>query len=89
MSRFFTCPVCGESVETGSPSCPECGADERTGWNEDTAYLDGIDLPDEAFDETDGCINKGGVYGDWPAKRLVVGIIAAITIIIFALTFVL
>lgn len=44
-----TCPVCGESVPRGAAACPGCGADERTGWNEDATRYDGLDLPDEAF----------------------------------------
>ncbi len=39
------CPVCGTTVPPRARACPECGADERSGWNEDTAYLDGVDLP--------------------------------------------
>lgn len=40
------CPNCGEYVPPGAPACPHCGADEHTGWSEET-YLDGIDLPDD------------------------------------------
>ena len=32
-------------------ACPECGADERTGWNEDSTRCDGLDLPEEAFED--------------------------------------
>lgn len=45
------CPVCGEGVPAGAKACPGCGADERTGWNEDDTRYDGLDLPDEAFDD--------------------------------------
>ena len=31
-------------------ACPECGADERTGWNDEATRYDGLDLPSEAFD---------------------------------------
>lgn len=43
------CPVCGEAVPRGARACPGCGADERSGWNEDAARYDGLDLPDSAF----------------------------------------
>jgi hypothetical protein len=49
MSRFFPpgdCPACGEPVPRNAKACPHCGADERTGWSDDT-YLDGVDLPTE------------------------------------------
>lgn len=58
MSRAFVppteCPVCGETVPRGAKACPGCGADERSGWNDDDTRYDGLDLPDEAFrDEED------------------------------------
>ena len=31
-------------------ACPSCGADERTGWNEEMTRYDEMDLPDTAFD---------------------------------------
>lgn len=50
----FECPVCGAAVPRGAKSCPECGADERTGWDDERTRYDGLDLPEEAFaDETD------------------------------------
>ena len=47
------CPVCGEDVPTGALACPECGADERSGWREggaDDEAADGAGLPDDKFD---------------------------------------
>ena len=29
-----TCPNCGTEVPPRAKSCPECGADEATGWND-------------------------------------------------------
>ncbi len=53
MSRAFAaptiCPVCGEAVPRDARACPGCGADERSGWNEDAAAYDGLDLPDAAY----------------------------------------
>jgi hypothetical protein len=47
----FVCPVCGGEVNRGAHACPNCGADERTGWS-DRTYLDGIDLGDDVdYDE--------------------------------------
>ena len=41
------CPVCGEDVPRGALACPECGADENSGWRENAESYDGVDLPDE------------------------------------------
>jgi predicted nucleic acid-binding Zn ribbon protein len=56
------CPVCGDAVPRGAKSCPGCGADERTGWNEYTTRYDGLDLPDEAFDEADAPISNSPTH---------------------------
>lgn len=47
------CPVCGEDVPRNAKACPGCGADERSGWNEETTRYDGLDLPDEAYADDD------------------------------------
>ena len=43
------CPCCGAEVPPNAKACPECGADEDTGWSEE-AGTEGIGLPDENFD---------------------------------------
>ena len=43
------CPVCGEGVPRGALACPECGADERSGWREEMEVYDGADVPDGEF----------------------------------------
>ena len=40
------CAQCGEDIPPNARACPGCGADERTGWREQSIY-DGLDLPDE------------------------------------------
>jgi hypothetical protein len=44
------CAQCGSSIPPRALACPECGADERTGWRESSVY-DGLDLPDSAWSD--------------------------------------
>ena len=44
------CANCGAAIPRGAKACPECGADEKTGWRETNVY-DDLDLPEAAFDE--------------------------------------
>lgn len=46
------CANCGAALPRHAKACPECGADERTGWRETSIY-DGLDLPDEAYSDAD------------------------------------
>jgi predicted nucleic acid-binding Zn ribbon protein len=39
------CANCGTELSPNARACPECGADERTGWR-DQDPTDGLDLPD-------------------------------------------
>ena len=32
---YFVCPHCGAEVSHKARACPECGADDETGWAED------------------------------------------------------
>lgn len=53
------CPVCGAAVPPKARACPGCGADERTGWNEEATRYDGLNLPDDAFDYDETLKNEG------------------------------
>ena len=44
------CANCGASLRRDARACPECGADERSGWRAESIY-DGIDLPEGAYAE--------------------------------------
>jgi hypothetical protein len=43
------CPNCGALVPPKAACCPECGADEKSGWS-DSAQADRLGIPDENFD---------------------------------------
>ena len=43
------CPICGTEVPRKARACPECGADEKSGWAED-AFPSHLGLPDDEFD---------------------------------------
>ena len=45
-----SCANCGAALARDARSCPECGADERTGWRETSLY-DGLDLPEAAWED--------------------------------------
>jgi len=47
------CPVCGAEVPAKARACPECGADERAGWDEEATRYDDLNLPDAAFEESE------------------------------------
>ena len=47
------CANCGAALPRSARACPECGADERTGWRETSLY-DDLDLRDHAFDGDNG-----------------------------------
>lgn len=43
------CPNCGATVPRRAKACPECGADEATGWN-DKAAEDRLGIVGDEFD---------------------------------------
>jgi hypothetical protein len=76
------CPVCGEDVPPRALACPECGACHETGWREDSATYDGLDLPDEAWagddDEDEAVPDRGRPAGSIRPFWRVVTIVALV-----------
>ena len=80
------CPNCGADVPRKARACPECGANEQTGWSE-AARTDGLDLPDENFDYND--FVKRELGGESPVPRGIHWfwwVIALVVVVVF-LTF--
>jgi len=77
------CPVCGEPVPRGAKACPDCGADERSGWNEDAPRYDGLDLPAEAFaDEgTERAARRRHARGLWVVVAVGLLVLLIITLV--------
>ena len=64
------CANCGASIPRHARACPECGADDATGWRETSIY-DGLDLPGE--DEgtmSDSKAAKGHLWYWWAAAAI-------------------
>ncbi len=84
-----TCPNCGGEVPRGARACPECGADERTGWSED-AQVERLGIHDpgrfdyEAFVREEfegrGGRRRGGVGVIWAVVAIVL-----LLLLVFAL----
>ena len=83
----MSCPVCGGDVPPKAKACPHCGSDENTGWSDKT-YLDGIDLPDDDFEEK--LKTEYGVNLDkYNRKKTIKWITAVLMILLFLIFYVL
>ena len=77
------CANCGAAIPRRARACPECGADERTGWREnDATRYDGLDLPAAAFEDESAAtpaprrVPRGGLRWYW--LMLAVALVAAL-----------
>jgi uncharacterized membrane protein YvbJ len=77
------CPNCGSEVPEGSRACPECGADETTGWSQG-AYCErlGISDPDEAFDYGDFVKNEFGAHRQRGYGRRLIWTLTAVILLL-------
>jgi len=71
------CANCGTEIPRGARACPECGADERTGWREQNIY-DGLDLPEE--ESTEKPVTSGMSTG-WKLTGVVLLVIFVVLIL--------
>jgi hypothetical protein len=86
------CANCGATIPRRAAACPECGADERTGWRDtDATNYDGLDLPDSAYVDEDSTTSSSSSPRARPASPTVNGIrwywwaVAAVLLLSFIL----
>ena len=61
-----TCALCGADISPNARACPECGADETTGWEDD--YTTDLGLDDDEFDYGEFVERE---FGEGPEKKVV------------------
>jgi uncharacterized membrane protein YvbJ len=83
-----TCPNCHAELPPRARACPECGADEQTGWSE-KARSDDLGIPDDSFDY-DEFIDRE-FQGKAPKRKMQIfwTAVAVLVLILFILGFVL
>jgi hypothetical protein len=74
-----TCANCGADIPRSARACPECGADERTGWREASPY-DGIDLPEPDADQPPGR-DVNGLKWYWWTVGIALLLLLALTVV--------
>ena len=79
MRKTFLCAHCGAPVPAGALACPQCGADENTGWSPAAGEL----LPGD----DDELLGVGGLRADLPPKRRSVSLLtgAVLALLVAAL----
>ena len=65
--EWFVCPHCGAKVKAKALSCPECGADDSTGWSDGAEYSDD---PIADFDYEESMESE---FGDSKKRLAIVG----------------
>ena len=75
------CAQCGADIPPRARACPGCGADERTGWREQSVY-DGLNLPDEDTDDAPSSAPRKSRPRDRLAWYWVLTIIAVLLLLI-------
>jgi len=81
------CPVCGEDVPRNARACPECGADEKSGWAADAHIQDGLDLPDQEFNYEELVREEFGGGSSKFGKHALLAAVAIIMLIVFLILY--
>ena len=81
------CPVCNEDVPRGALACPQCGADHNSGWKEDAASYDGLNLPDDDFKYDDFVKREFGSRVKPSALKMVWWIAGILLFVVLLLTY--
>jgi ssDNA-binding Zn-finger/Zn-ribbon topoisomerase 1 len=79
------CPVCNEEVPSGALACPECGADHKSGWRENSDAYDGLNIPDNDFNYDDFVKREFGPRVRRLPELKMVWLIAGIVLIVAVL----
>lgn len=83
------CPHCGAPVPPRAPACPDCGSDADTGW---ASEEDLDEAAWSAFDDDDYADVIRGLPGAEPERpdlrRIVLAIVALVTLLAFVVAFV-
>ena len=82
------CANRGTALKRDAKACPECGADERSGWRAESVY-DGLDLPEDAFSADDEKRDRkqsqrrvNGVAWYWWCVGLVIVLVFALGVLL-------
>lgn len=80
------CPICGEEVPRNARACPECGADEETGWKEGADSIGASGVAEDDFDYDRFLEDEFGQPKQKTAMQWIWWAAAAILLVAFALT---
>jgi hypothetical protein len=64
-------------------ACPDCGADENTGWNEEATRYDGLDLPEDLHEQADSASAYSRTGTGARIGRAIVAIIVTIALLAY------
>ena len=85
------CGQCGSPIPRGALACPECGADEETGWDANPYLPDegDLDLPDyltEDYDPArDGPVLPDATWASGASRwRILAAVLALLLLLLFA-----